>query len=342
MAEREGAHRHECCEHGHVHDHGGDGRARVESHSWWRSFLAHDHAHHDHDRGVVDFGRAFAIGTALNLGFVAAENGFGLAANSLALIADGVHNLSDAIALFAAWFASWLGRLPPTDRRTYGYRRASIMAALLNAALLIGATAIIIFEAARRLIAPAPVAEKTVILVAALGIAVNVATALLFMRGREGDLNARGAFIHMAADAAVSVGVVGAGLLIALTGKLWIDPLVSLFIGVAIVVGSWRVTRDTIDMALDAVPAHLDPGKVEGYLRGLPGVASVHDLHIWAMSTTETALTVHLVCGEPTDDKFLAEAREGLRKGFAIQHVTLQVESGDPAHPCAVACGDNA
>jgi cobalt-zinc-cadmium efflux system protein len=341
MAEEEGAHRHDAGEHGHVHSNAADDWARVEGSPWWRSLLAHHQAHHDH-RGVVDFGRGFAIGTALNLGFVVAEIGFGLAANSLALIADGAHNLSDAIALFAAWFASWLGRLPPTGRRTCGYRRASIMAALLNAALLIGATAIIIFEAVRRLIAPAPVAEKTVILVAALGIAVNVATALLFMRGREADLNARGAFVHMAADAAVSAGVVGAGLMIALTGKLWIDPLVSLFIGVAIIAGSWRVTRDTVDMALDAVPAHVDPGKVEGYLRGLPSVASVHDLHIWAMSTTETALTVHLVCQEPTDDKFLVEAREGLRKTFAIQHVTLQVESGDPAHPCAVACEENA
>jgi cobalt-zinc-cadmium efflux system protein len=340
MTEREGVDRdHRVRE--QVHIHGAD-RAHHESHPCWRFLLAHNHVHHDHDRGVVDFGRGFAIGTALNLGFVVAEIGFGLAANSLALIADGAHNLSDAIALFAAWFASWLGKLPPTGRRTYGYRRASIMAALLNAALLIGATAIIIFEAIRRLIAPVPVAETTMILVAALGIAVNVATALLFMRGREGDLNARGAFIHMLADAAASVGVVVAGLLIALTGKLWIDPLVSLFIGVAIIAGSWRVTRDTIDMALDAVPAHVDPGKVEGYLRGLPSVASAHDLHIWAMSTSETALTVHLVCVEPTDDKFLAEAREGLRKTFAIQHVTIQVESGDPAHPCALACEENA
>jgi cobalt-zinc-cadmium efflux system protein len=317
------------------HDHG---RARAHG--------VHDHAHHlrghDHGRQPPDFGRAFAIGTALNLGFVVAEIGFGLAANSLALIADGAHNLSDALGLLAAWFATWLGKLPTTGRRTYGYRRASIMAALLNAALLIGATAVIIFEAIRRLISPAPVVEKTVILVAALGICINVATALLFLRGRDADLNARGAFIHMAADAAVSVGVVIAGSLMALTGALWIDPLVSLVIGIVIIAGSWRVTRDTIDMALDAVPPHLDPGKVEGYLRALPSVASVHDLHIWATSTTETALTVHLVCEGPTDDKFLAEAREGLRRTFAIQHVTFQVESGDPAHPCALACEEKA
>jgi len=231
--------------------------------------------------------------------------------------------------------------MPPSSRRTYGYRRASIIAALLNTALLIGATAIIIFEACRRLASPGQVEEGVVIWVAALGIAVNVATALLFLRRREQDLNARGAYAHMVADAAVSVGVVLAGFLILWTGQFWIDPLVSLAIGVIILIGSWRLTRDTVDMALDAVPSHLDRAEIETFLGRLPGVRSVHDLHVWSMSTTETALTAHLVRDEAkADDQFLAEACEGLRRSFAIPHVTLQIESGDAAHPCALACED--
>jgi cobalt-zinc-cadmium efflux system protein len=213
------------------------------------------------------------------------------------------------------------------------------MAALFNAALLIGATAVIIFEACRRLASPPVVEERTVILVAALGIVINLVTAMLFRRRREGDLNARGAYVHMVADAAVSVGVVASGFVIAWTGKLWIDPVVSLLIGVIILAGSWRLTRDTVDMALDAVPPHLDRGEIESFLQRLPGVRSVHDLHVWAMSTTETALTAHIVRGEVAEgDRFLAEAREGLRRRFAILHVTLQIESGDPAHPCAPSC----
>jgi cobalt-zinc-cadmium efflux system protein len=213
------------------------------------------------------------------------------------------------------------------------------MAALVNAGLLIGATAIIIFEACRRLVSQAPVAETTMILVAALGIAVNIGTALLFRRSRERDLNARGAYAHMMADAAVSVGVVVAGFLIAFTHRPFIDPLVSLVIGLIVLLGSWRLTRDTIDMALDAVPSHLDPAEIESFLGRLPGVRSVHDLHVWAMSTTETALTAHLVREDATsDDRLLAEACEGLRRTFSIPHVTLQVESGDMNHPCALAC----
>ena len=337
-------HHHDHAAHGHdhgshSHEHGEGGGERP----WWRSLFAHDHgshghAHH-HDHGAVDFGRAFAIGTALNLAFVIAEFGFGVAANSLALVADAAHNLSDALGLLAAWFATWLGRFPPQGRRTYGYRRASIMAALFNAALLIGAIAIIIFEACRRLFSPEPVAEWTVILVAALGIVINFATALLFLRQRDRDLNARGAYAHMMADAAVSVGVVVSGFVIAWTGALFIDPLVSLLIGVIILIGSWRLTRDTVDMALDVMPSHLDRGEIEDFLARLPGVRSVHDLHVWSMSTTETALTAHLVRdGEAPSDSFLAQARDGLRRSFKIPHVTLQLESGDPAHPCADPC----
>jgi cobalt-zinc-cadmium efflux system protein len=326
--------------HGHAHAHAGHDHSHGGS--WWRALLAHDHGHgHSHAHAPRDFGRAFAIGTALNLGFVVAEVGFGFAANSLALIADGAHNLSDALGLAAAWLAAWLGRLPPSDRRTYGYGRASIMAALLNAALLIGATGAIILEAAQRLLSPVPVESGTMIWVAALGIAINAGTALLFLRGRESDLNARGAFVHMVADAAVSVGVVAAGFIIAWSGQRWIDPLVSLAIGIVILAGSWRLTRDTVDMALDAVPSRIDRGEVEAYLRGLPGVTSVHDLHIWAMSTTQTALTAHVVRRDAAaDDKFLAQMRDGLRDGFSIAHATVQVESGDPDHPCALACED--
>jgi cobalt-zinc-cadmium efflux system protein len=295
---------------------------------------------HAHSHAPTDFGRAFAIGTTLNLAFVAAELGFGIAANSLALVADAAHNFADVIGLLLAWGAFWLAGRKPTDTRTYGYRRASILAALANAALLLIAVGAIMLEAVRRLMNPESVASDLVMWVAAAGVVVNTATALLFMRGRTHDLNIRGAFLHMTADAAVSVGVVIAALAIGWTGYLWLDPAVSLVVAAVILATSWSLTRDSFNLALDAVPRGVDRPAVEAYLRGLPGVADVHHLHIWAMSTTETALTAHLVRpGGQLDDALLADATHGLAHRFNICHATLQVEQGGTGRRCALEAG---
>ena len=297
--------------------------------------MAHGHAH-GHAHGSADYGRAFAIGVALNLGFVAVEAAFGLLSGSLALVADAGHNLSDVLGLLLAWGASVLVRRRPTLRRTYGLRRSSILAALVNAVFLLVAIGAIAWEAARRFGEPGPVAGGTVIGVALIGLAVNGATALLFLRGQRADLNIRGAFLHMAADAGVSLGVALAGVAILLTGWRWLDPAVSLAVVAIIFVGTWGLLRDSVNLALDAVPEGIDAAAVEAHLRGLPAVAGVHDLHIWAMSTTETALTAHLVLpGGRGGDALLARACRELRDRFGIEHSTLQVEHGDPAFPCA-------
>ncbi len=292
----------------------------------------HHHGHHGagHRGAPASFSTAFAVGTALNFAFALAEVGVGFFANSLALMSDGLHNFSDVIGLLLAWGAAWLATRRPTASRTYGYRRVSILAALANAALLLAATGAILTEAVRRLFAPEPLAARLVLVVAALGIAVNAATALMFMRGRHHDLNIRGAFLHMAGDAAVSLGVVIAALLIGLTGWLWLDPAVSLAVVAVILITTWGLTRDALNLALDAVPATIDRHAVEAYLASLPGVAEVHDLHIWAMSTTETALTAHLV--RPNvglDDGLLAAAAHELERRFGIHHTTIQIEAGD-------------
>ncbi len=297
-----------------------------------------DHDHHGHSHAPKSFGTAFAIGVALNMLIVIAELVFGFAANSLALIADAAHNFSDVIGLLLAWGAAWLALHPPTKDRTYGYRRASILAALGNAALLMIAIGGLTIEAVRRFQQPETVASSTVMWVALLGIVVNAATALLFMRGRHGDLNIRGAFMHMAADAGISLGVVLAALVIMFTGWHWIDPAISLAIAAVVLVSGWHLARDAINLAMDAVPEGIDQHAVEVYLSGLPGVTEVHDLHIWAMSTTETALTVHLIRpGAGLDDHFLTKVCEELAHHFRIKHATLQVEAGDPAHPCTLA-----
>ncbi len=287
---------------------------------------AHDHAGHSH--APDNFGFAFAVGIALNIAFVAAELVFGYAANSLALISDAVHNFSDVIALMLAWAAGWLGRKQPTEQHTYGYRRASILAALVNAGLLLIAVGAIAVEAIDRIRQPAEVAGSTVVWVAALGIVVNGATALLFMRGRDGDLNIRGAYLHMAADAGVSVGVVVAALLIMLTGWLWIDPAISLCIAAVVLASGWGLARDSVNLALDGVPRGIELADVKEYLGALEGVTEVHDLHIWAMSTNETALTAHLVRPGGTDDSFLHGVCEQLSHRFNIHHATLQIEAG--------------
>jgi cobalt-zinc-cadmium efflux system protein len=297
--------------------------------------MGHEHQHHphahEHSHAPRDFGFAFAIGTALNLALVIAQITFGLRSNSLALISDGVHNFSDVLGLLLAWGGSWLATREPTASRTYGYRRASILAALGNAALLLVATGGLLLEAAQRLVsAPPAVASGTVLWVALAAIAINTATALLFLRGRERDLNIRGAFIHMAGDAAVSAGVVIVAVAIGQTSWFWLDPLASIAIGVVILWSSWGLLREALNLALDAVPEGVDPAAVEAYLASLPGVTEVHDLHIWGMSTTETALTAHLVRpASQTDDRFLDEIAHELEHRFRIQHATIQIETGE-------------
>ena len=295
----------------------------------------HDHSHRDHSHGPTRHDRAFAIGVTLNVGFAAVELAFGLVSQSLALIADAGHNFSDVAGLLIAWFAALLARKPATSLRTYGYRRASILAALANAALLIAAVGWIVVEAVQRFIDPQPVASTTVIVVAALGVVINTVTALLFMRGREHDINIKGAYLHMAADAAVSAGVVTAGILIYFTGWLWLDPAISIAIAFVILWSTWSLARDSLNLSLDMVPPNVDRGAVEKYLASLPGVSNVHHLHIWAMSTTEIALTVHLVRPNASlDDEFLKDACEGLKRSFGIVHATFQIEAG----ACPEAC----
>jgi cobalt-zinc-cadmium efflux system protein len=289
----------------------------------------HDHAGHSHAPDT--FTRAFAIGVTLNFAFVIAELVFGYAANSLALISDAVHNLSDVFSLLLAWGAAWLAGRPPTDTHTYGYRRASILAALFNAGLLLVAVGGIAVEAINRLREPAVVASWTVVWVAALGLLINGGTALLFVRGRHADLNIRGAFLHMAADAGVSLGVVIAALLIISTGWLWIDPAISLGFAAVVLASGWALARDSVNLALDAVPRGVELVEVRDFLRGLDGVSEVHDLHIWAMSTNETALTAHLVRPGGHDDAFLHQVCAELAHRFKIHHATLQVEISSEA-----------
>jgi cobalt-zinc-cadmium efflux system protein len=301
----------------------------------------HDHAHAHgglgHSHAPATFGRAFAIGTGLNLAFLLAELGFGYAANSLALISDAIHNMSDVLGLLLAWGGAWLAGRRPRPRYTYGFRRASILAALGNAVLLFVAVGAIAVESIHRLIAPEPVAGFTVVWVAVLGIFVNGTTALLFMRGREHDLNIRAAFLHMAADALVSLGVAVAALAIMQTGWIWLDPAMSFLVAVVVFVGTWNLARASLDLALDAVPDGIDEGAVRAYLAGLAGVSAVHDLHIWAMSTTETALTARLVRpGAGLDDGFLAGAAHGLKMQFGIRHATLQVAEHDIRQSCTL------
>ncbi|HUP27490.1 MAG TPA: cation diffusion facilitator family transporter [Chloroflexia bacterium] len=273
----------------------------------------------------------------LNTFFVVVEALFGFLSNSLALVADAGHNLSDVLGLFIAWGASLLVKRRSTQRHTYGYRRSSILAALANAVFLLVAIGAIAWEAIKRFGNPDPVQGGTLITVALVGIAINGVTALMFMSGRKHDLNIRGAYLHMAADAAVSAGVVLAGIAIVFTGWPWIDPVVSLLIVLVIFMGTWGLLRDSVNLALDAVPAGINSADVEDYLKSIPQVADVHDLHIWAMSTTETALTAHLIVRDPqqVDDGMLKRAIDDMQEMFGIEHSTLQVESGDPAHPCS-------
>lgn len=282
-------------------------------------------------------GLAFAIGVTLNIIFVAAEAAAGLWTQSLALLADAGHNLSDVLSLVLAWGAASLAKRPPSGRRTYGLGKATILASLTNAVLLLVAVGAIASEAVRRFSDTAPVETNVVMLVASLGVLLNGATAMLFMRGAHGDLNVRGAFLHMAGDAGVSLAVVIGAFIMGRTGLAWIDPALSLIIAGVIVLGTWSLLRDSLDLAMDAAPRGIDVGKVKAWLQERPGVENVHDLHVWALSTTETALTAHLLRPVNDDpDHFLAETCEGLARRFRIGHATIQVET-DVAHACRLA-----
>jgi cobalt-zinc-cadmium efflux system protein len=317
-------------DHSHAHDHAGHSDAPGGRHGQGR----HAHGHHHHHPVSVT-GPAFAIGTILNMAFVVVEAAYGLVAHSMALLADAGHNLGDVLGLAAAWTALVLSRRQPSARYTYGLRSSSILAALLNAIILLIAVGAIIVEAIQHLMAPEPVAGLVIIIVAGVGVAINGATVFILMRGERSDLNVKGAIAHMLADTLVSVGVVVSGIVILLTGWAQIDAIVSLVVAAAIVVGTWRLLRQSLDLALHAVPEAIDPEKVNAFLLTTPGVEAIHDLHIWPMSTTDTALTCHLVMpdGHPGDDALDRLAHE-LQDRFAIEHVTVQVETGDPEHPC--------
>ncbi|MDI4658442.1 cation diffusion facilitator family transporter [Xanthobacter autotrophicus] len=327
---------------GHAHgdgEHGHPGLAHAGHSHAEHGHSGHGQSGHGHDHAVPDSLRAFAIGAGLNFGFVIVEVIFGLYAGSLALLADAGHNLSDVLGLVLAWGAAWLSRRAPTRLRTYGYGRSSILAALANAMILLLGTGGIILEAISRLSQPEPVQTGIVMVVALVGVAVNMGTALMFMAGRKGDLNVRGAFIHMVADGAISLGVVAAAGVIALTGWLWLDPVVSLVIAVAIIVGTWGLLRDSVNLAMDMVPTGVDPEQVEAFLAARPGVREVHDLHIWGLSTTSVALSAHLVRPEAAlDDDFLSETCAELKARFGIAHPVLQIEQGRMA--CALAPRD--
>nr|WP_230975438.1 cation diffusion facilitator family transporter [Acetobacter garciniae] len=315
--------------HDHGHDHGGC-----------------DHHHgfgHHHAHVPASFGSAFAIGIGVNTLYLAAEAFWGVTSHSLALLADAGHNLSDVMALAAAWLADHLSRRSPSGRFTYGLRRSSILVALANALVLMLVTGGVAWEALGRLVHPTnlPLAGKTMMIVSAIGIAVNGCSALLFAAGRKDDLNIRGAFLHLMADALTSLAVVVAGALVLLTGQGWIDPAISLGIAVLVVLGTWSLLRDSLDMALDAVPRQVSADAVEAYLRSLPGIGDLHDLHIWPLSTTEVALTVHLVRstaasqdGAQSDTVVLQNVVTALRQRFGIVHPTVQIEAADYAPLC--------
>jgi cobalt-zinc-cadmium efflux system protein len=319
----------------HDHHHGShDHHHDYDGHDHGHSRHVHGGHHHHHHHAPARFGLAFGLGAALNLGFVLTEAVFGVLGHSVALLADAGHNLGDVLGLLVAWTASVLAQRSPSERYTYGLGSTSVLAALFNAVVLLVITGAVAAEAARRLFAPEAPAGVTVMIVAAAGILVNGATAALFASGRKGDLNVRGAFAHMLSDALVAAGVVVAGGAILLTHWSWLDPVVSLAISALIVWGAWGLLKESLDMALDAVPSGIEPSDVRAYLAALPGVDQLHDLHIWGMSTTETALTCHLFMpdGHPSD-AFLAEVCDTLRKRFGIGHTTLQVET-DAAYAC--------
>ena len=289
---------------------------------------------HDHNHQISNYNHAFAIGVMLNVIFVAIEAGYGIAAGSLALIADAGHNLSDVLSLLIAWGAALLATKPATEKRTYGFRKVTIMASLASAILLLVALGGITWEAIGRFFDPKPVEGMTVIVVAAIGVVINTITALLFVSGQKHDLNIRGAFLHMAADAGVSFGVVVAGIIMMVTGWLLIDPLISLLIVAVILVGTWSLLRDSMNLAIDSVPKGIDIAGIKRYLTSLENVSQIHDLHVWPMSTTEVALSVHLIIVDDSlNNDFLPKLQQQLHDRFSIEHSTIQVERQDDG-PC--------
>ncbi|MBL4687037.1 MAG: cation transporter [Nannocystaceae bacterium] len=302
---------------GHDHDHG-----------------HHGHGHHGHSH-APSHGRAFAISLVLNIGFVVTEVVYGLMADSMALVADAAHNLGDVLGLALAWGATRLVKIEPCDRRTYGWRKSTVLAAVLNATLILVAVGGVAWEAVGRIAAPVPVDGWTVVAVAAVGVAVNGVSAALFFAGRKHDANIRGAFLHLATDAAVSVGVVLAGALVLTTGWHWVDPATSLIVSVIVVAATWGLLRESVGMLMDAVPGHIDLKKVRDCMCELPGVADVHDLHVWAMSTNETSLTAHVAIEDGYDAATLLLALEAeLRTRFEIGHTTVQLEPRGVAADC--------
>lgn len=290
---------------------------------------------HNHDHEINNYNKAFVIGITLNVIFVVIEAGYGIAAGSLALIADAGHNLSDVISLLLAWGASYLALKQPTEKRTYGFRRVTILASSVSAILLLVVLGGIVWEAFGRLANPQPVNSMTVIIVAAIGVVINTATALLFVSGQKHDLNIRGAYLHMAADAGVSLGVVVAGIVIMITGWLWIDPAISLVLVVVILVGTWNLLHESINLSVDAVPRDIDISGIKDYLTKIEGVSEIHDLHVWALSTTQTALTAHLVITKNLiDNEFLKEIQQHLHDNFDIEHATIQVEKENTENNC--------
>ncbi|WP_166258475.1 cation diffusion facilitator family transporter [Marinobacter salicampi] len=301
--------------------------------------MAHAHDHHSPGHGVRNYNRTFAIAIGLNVAFVVVEVIYGLLAGSLALLADAGHNLSDVLGLLLAWGASYLASRQASRWRTYGLRKTTILAALFNALILLVAIGAIAWEAISRLNTPAEVAGITVIVVAGIGVVINAATMMLFMADRKSDLNIRGAFVHMAADAGISLGVVITGIVILYSGVQWLDPLISLLIAAVIFVGTWALLRDSLNLALDAVPKGIEPKEIEAFLVSLEGVEAVHDLHIWGISTTEVALTAHLVKPDPSDDdKVIAEISRVLKDRYRIDHATIQWERDTRVCPSGVEC----
>ena len=293
------------------------------------------HSHNHSNSQAQNFNRAFIIGIILNVIYIVVEVVYGLMINSMALLADAGHNFSDVLGLLLAWGAAYLAKTATTEKRTYGLRKSTILAAFFNAILLMIAVGAITIEAIRKLITPEPVEGTTMMIVAGIGFIINAITALLFMKGREKDLNIKGAFLHMAADAGVSLGVVIAGFVIVSTGWLWIDPAISLVIVLVITIGTWGLLRDSFHLSMDAVPKGIDLKEVGNYLKGINGVTEVHDLHIWAMSTTEIALTAHLVIPDETkDDYFLKKICGELHSKFGIEHSTIQIEKSAQSANC--------
>ncbi len=286
-----------------------------------------------HSNKTKNYNKAFGYGIALNVFYIIVEVIFGLSIHSMALIADAGHNLSDVLGLLLAWGAAYLAKTAATNNRTYGLRKSTILAALFNAIILLIAVGAITIESIRKIIQPEPIGGTTMMIVAGIGVVVNTLTALLFMKGRESDINIKGAFLHMAADAGVSLGVVAAGLLINLTGFYLLDPIISLVIVLVITAGTWSLLRDSFHLSMDAVPKNINFNEVKKYLESLEGVKEVHDLHIWAMSTTETALTAHfLIPDEQKDDRFLENVCKQLHSKFGIGHSTIQIEKDALQH----------